>query len=37
VLFIVLVQMHFLQRKQFSETNIISRAFQQVPDLKIFP
>jgi len=36
VLFIVLVQMHFIQRKQFSETNVTSHAFQQISDLKIF-
>jgi len=28
VLFIVLVQMHFIQRKQFNETNATSHAFQ---------
>jgi len=37
--FIVLVQMHFIQRKQFSETNVTLglHAFQQISDLKIFP
>jgi len=34
---IVLVQMHFIQRKQFSETNVTSYAFQQISDYKIFP
>jgi len=34
---IVLVQMHFIRRKQFSETNVTSHAFQQISDLKIFP
>ena len=34
---IVLVRMHFIQRKQFSETNVTSHAFQQISDLKIFP
>jgi len=29
--------MHFFQRKQVSETNVTSRTFQQIPDLKIFP
>jgi len=29
--------MHFVRRKQFSETNVISHAFQQISDLKIFP
>ena len=28
--------MHFIQRKQFSETNATSHAFQQISDLKIF-
>jgi len=31
------VQMHFIQRKQFSETNETSPAFQNISDLKIFP
>jgi len=31
------VQMHFIQRKQFSKTNVTSHAFQQISDLKIFP
>jgi len=34
---IVLVQMHFIQCKQFSETNETSHAFKQISDLKIFP
>ena len=29
-IFIVLVQMHFIQRKQFSETNVTLHAFQQI-------
>jgi len=33
---IVLVQMHFIQRKQFCETNVTSHAFQQISDFKIF-
>jgi len=37
VLFIVLVQMHFIHSKQFSETSVNSHAFQQISDLKIFP
>jgi len=32
-----LVQMHFIQRKQFRETNVTSHAFQHISDLKIFP
>jgi len=28
--FIVLVQMHFIQRKQFIETNVTSHTFQQI-------
>jgi len=28
-LFIVFVQMHFIQHKKFSETNLISHTFQQ--------
>jgi len=32
---IVLVQTHFIQHKQFSETNVPSHAFQQTLDLKI--
>jgi len=28
VLFIVLAQMHFIQRKQFSKTNVTSHTFQ---------
>jgi len=27
---IVLVQNHLIQRKEFSETNVTSRAFQQI-------
>jgi len=34
---IVLVQMHFIQCKQFSETIVTSNTFQKVSDLKIFP
>jgi len=37
VVSIVLVQMHFIQRKQFSETNVTLHAFQEISDLKIFP
>jgi len=33
---IVLVQMHFIQRKQFSKTNVTSHAFEQISDFKIF-
>jgi len=29
--------MLFIQRKQFSKTNVTSHAFQQISDLKIFP
>jgi len=29
--------MHVIQRKQFSETYVTSRAFQEISDLKIFP
>ena len=29
--------MHFIQRKQFSKTNVTSHAFQQISGLKIFP
>jgi len=28
--------MHFIQHKQFSETNVTSHTFQQTSDLKIF-
>jgi len=35
--FVVVMQMHFIQRKQFSETNVTLHAFQQISDLKIFP
>jgi len=28
--------MHFIQRKQFSETNVTSHAYQQISDFKIF-
>jgi len=35
--FIVLVRMHFIQRKQFSETNVTSHTFQQISHLQIFP
>jgi len=34
---IVLVEIHFMECKQFSETNVISHAFQQISDSKIFP
>ena len=34
---IVLVQMHFIQCKQFSETNVTLHVFQEISDLKIFP
>ena len=34
---IVLVQMYFVQCKQFSETNVTSNPFQPISDLKIFP
>jgi len=30
------MQTHFIQRKQFNETNITSHAFQQISNLKIF-
>ena len=33
---IVLVQMHFIQRKKFSKTNVTSHAFEEISDLKIF-
>jgi len=33
----VLVQVHFIQRKQINETNVTSQNFQQISDLKIFP
>jgi len=29
--------MHFIQHKQFSETNATSHTFQQISDLKVFP
>jgi len=29
--------MHFVQRKQFNDTNETSPAFQNISDLKIFP
>jgi len=29
--------MHFIQRKQFSEANVTSDAFQPTGDMKIFP
>jgi len=31
------VQMHFIQPKEFSETNVTSHAFQHISDWKIFP
>ena len=34
---IVLVQMHFIQGKQFSKTNVTSHVFEQISDFKIFP
>jgi len=37
VLFIVLVQMQFIQRAQFNETNVTSHAFQHISDIKVFP
>jgi len=37
VLFIVLVQMHFIQCEQFSDINVTSYAFQQICDLNTFP
>ena len=37
MVFIVLVQMHFIQRKKFSEINVTFHAFQQISDLKIIP
>jgi len=37
VIFIVLVQVHFIKCKQFSQTNVTSYAFQEISDLKIFP
>jgi len=36
VLFVVLVQINFIQRKQFNETTVTSHAFQQVSNSKIF-
>jgi len=36
VLFIVLVQIHFIQRKQFNEANVTSHVFQQISNLKFF-
>jgi len=30
-------EIYFIQCKQFSGTNVISHAFQQISDLKIFP
>jgi len=37
VLFIVLVQMHFIQHEHFNETNVTSHAFPLISDLKVFP
>jgi len=34
---IVLVQVNFIHRKQFSKTNVTSHTFQQISDLKIYP
>jgi len=31
------MQMHFIQHKQFSETNVTLHAFQQISGLEIFP
>jgi len=36
-LFIVLVKMHFIQRKHFWKTNATSHVFSHVSDLKVFP
>jgi len=36
VLFIVLVQMHFIQHKKFSETNVTSHVFQQISEFEDF-
>jgi len=36
-LFIVLVQMHFIQRKQFSETNVTLHVFQPISHFQTFP
>ena len=35
--FIVPMQMHFMQRKHIGETNVTLHAFQQTSDFKIFP
>jgi len=32
----VFVQIHFIQQKQFNETNVTSHAFQQISNLKFF-
>ena len=37
IIHIVLVQMHFIQREQFSETNVTLHAFQHISYLKVFP
>ena len=36
VLFVVLLQINFLQRKQSREANVTSHAFQQVSNLDFF-
>jgi len=36
VLYIVLVQMHFIQHKQLNETNVTSHAFQLISDFEDF-
>jgi len=37
VFFIDVVQIYFIQRKQFSEINVTSHGYQQISDFKIFP
>jgi len=37
VVLIVLVQMHFIQRKKFNETHVTIHAFKQISELKICP
>jgi len=34
---IVLVQVHFIQRKQFNDRNVNSHNFKQISELKTFP
>jgi len=36
MIWFVLVQIHIIQHKQFSKTNVISHVFQQISDLKVF-